>query len=519
MSTSPKPLVGTVAHPPGPTRGGGVGGWWAGQPLWRKLVASILALFIAVTLVTSAATVLLLQRSLEQDLDARVTSTAERALGPEGALGDGTATDSRSRAGHAGPRPGLSGDYLVLTFVAQQLVENVVYTHDGTRTELTASQVKALADASLTGTPTTVDLGGRLGRYRLVAKSDGAAVVITGLQTGRLEESLSRLRQLTMLIGAGGLLLLGLGTAWLVRRTLRPLNRVASTATRVARLPLSSGEVSLAERVPWGDTDPRMEVGQVGAALNDLLDHVDASLRARHASEQQLRTFVADASHELRTPLASIRGYAELSRREPEPVPEGVRHALTRIESEAGRMGALVEDLLLLARLDSGRPLESEPVDLTMLLIDCVSDARAAGPDHRWQLDLPEEAVEVTGDAARLTQVVVNLLANARVHTPAGTTVTGRVGRQGHDVVVQVEDNGPGIDPALLPTIFGRFTRGDTARVRSGGSTGLGLSIVQAVAAAHGGTVDVTSHPGRTTFSVRLPAGPGSPGGVEHRLR
>jgi two-component system OmpR family sensor kinase len=258
--------------------------------------------------------------------------------------------------------------------------------------------------------------------------------------------------------------------------------------------------------VPEADTDPRTEVGQVGSALNDLLDHVGAALTARHESEMRVRQFVADASHELRTPLASIRGYAELSRREREPVPPSVTHALSRVESEATRMAVLVDDLLLLARLDAGRPLEKEPVDITRIVVDAVSDAHAAGPDHVWQLDVPEESAYVCGDPARLHQVVANLLANARTHTPAGTTVSARVQHVDGKVTVSVDDNGPGIPEALQPNVFARFTRGDSSRSRAAGSTGLGLSIVQAVTHAHGGRVDLASRPGATSFRVALPA-------------
>jgi len=299
-----------------------------------------------------------------------------------------------------------------------------------------------------------------------------------------------------------------------VRRNLAPLQRVAHTATRVSRLKLDSGDVALAERVPEADTDPRTEVGQVGLALNKMLDNVDSALQARHESETRVRQFVADASHELRTPLASIRGYAELSRREPEPEPPGVTHALGRVESEALRMSALVDDLLLLARLDAGRPLERQPVDLTMLAVDAVSDARAAAPDRQWRLDLPEEPVELTGDAHRLHQVVANLLANARTHTPAGTTVTTTVRQESGGVRIAVHDDGPGVPPALQPNVFERFTRGDDSRYRGqvngngtgNGSTGLGLSIVAAVTQAHGGRVELVSRPGDTTFAVTLPA-------------
>lgn len=229
-------------------------------------------------------------------------------------------------------------------------------------------------------------------------------------------------------------------------------------------------------------------------------------MRSRHDSEVRVRQFVADASHELRTPLASIRGYAELSRREREPVPPTVTHALGRVESEALRMQGLVEDLLLLARLDSGRPLEREPVDITLLTMDVVSDAHAAAPDHQWELDLPEEPIEISGDRARLHQVLANLLANARTHTPEGTRVITRIRREGAHVRVLVEDNGPGIPADLQPNVFERFTRGDDSRARVSGSTGLGLSIVAAVAGAHAGRVELESAPGRTVFSVLLPA-------------
>lgn len=516
MSASPPgppAAVGTLL-PPGagarlPHRGGPLTGW----PLRRTLVASILVLFVVVTLTTGLASALVLQRSLETDLDERVVATAQRVLldhsggGPRG---------PRARD-EPGRPPGLGGDFLLLRVPtgATAPSENIVFTRDGTATQLNAQQVTALADADLSGRPRTLDLGGTLGRYRLVGARVGGEVVVTGLPTARLDAGLRTVRLVVLVVGAASVLVLAVSTTWLVRRALRPLTRVAQTATRVSTLPLSSGEVALAERVPWADTDRRTEIGQVGAAVNDLLDHVDAALSARHDSETQLRRFVADASHELRTPLASIRGYAELSTREREPVPEGVTHALTRIGAEAERMATLVDDLLLLARLDAGRPLERADVDLSMLVIDTLSDARVAGPDHQWRLEAPEDPVEVVGDPARLAQVLLNLLTNARIHTPAGTTVTARLRRAGGVVLVEVEDDGPGIDPAVLPTVFHRFSRGDAARTRAQGSTGLGLSIVQAVAAAHGGSIGVTSRPGRTVFTLRLPSGrPPDPAGA-----
>jgi two-component system OmpR family sensor kinase len=235
-----------------------------------------------------------------------------------------------------------------------------------------------------------------------------------------------------------------------------------------------------------------------------MLDHIAAALSARQASETRVRQFVADASHELRTPLAAIRGYTELTQRMGDDR-EAVAHAMGRVASETGRMTRLVEDLLLLARLDSGRPLERDPVDLSRLALDAVSDAHVAGPDHQWELDLPDEPVVVAGDAARLHQVMTNLLANARVHTGAGTVVTTRLTTDPVHTVLQVIDNGPGIPTGLQSEIFERFARGDSSRSRKGGSTGLGLAIVAAVVKAHDGTITVNSSPGHTEFTVRLP--------------
>jgi two-component system OmpR family sensor kinase len=340
--------------------------------------------------------------------------------------------------------------------------------------------------------------------------------IVAGVPLADVNNTLLRLTLTETFVALAGLICLGLVGETIIRRTLRPLNRVASTAVRVSELQLDRGEVALSERVPDRDTDARTEVGQVGAALNRLLGHVGTALAARHASETRVRQFVADASHELRTPLAAIRGYAELTRRVDDLVPDDVAYAMRRVESESARMTTLVEDLLLLARLDSGRPIEHEPVDLSRLVVDAVSDAHVAGPDHIWRLELPDEPVTVPGDAPRLHQVFANLLANARTHTPPGTTVTVTLlaaAANGSDrpgsadaVRVVVSDDGPGIPTALMPAVFERFARGDTSRSRAAGSTGLGLAIVAAVVEAHDGTVTVESRPGRTAFTVTLPA-------------
>jgi two-component system OmpR family sensor kinase len=214
---------------------------------------------------------------------------------------------------------------------------------------------------------------------------------------------------------------------------------------------------------------------------------------------------VADASHELRTPLTTIHGYAELSRRTQPADPETLSLAMTKVEAEATRMSSLVEDLLLLARLDAGRPLARDEVDLTRLALEAVGDARVVGRDHKWKLDLPDEPVVAPGDEQRLHQVLTNLLNNARRHTPPGTSVTVGVREDGDCVALSVVDDGPGLPPKLADTAFERFTRGDSARTRESGGAGLGLSLVQAIALAHGGSVSVDSAPGRTRFEVHLP--------------
>jgi two-component system OmpR family sensor kinase len=336
-------------------------------------------------------------------------------------------------------------------------------------------------------------------------------VLVTGLPLDEVHTTLVRLGWIELVVAAIGLIVAGAASTLIVRVTMRPLQRVAATAGRVAELRLDRGEVALAERVAPADTDPRTEVGQVGAALNRMLEHVASALEARQASETQLRQFLADASHELRTPLAAIRGYAELTRRSSEHVPPDVAHALSRVSSQAERMTSLVEDMLLLARLDAGRPLVREPVDVSQLVVDAVSDAHAAGPGHHWTLQLPDEAVTVPGDATRLSQVLSNLLANARVHTPPGTTVRAELTGGPAEAALRVVDDGPGIPPGLLPHVFGRFARGDSSRSRAAGSTGLGLAIAHAVVVAHGGQIGVQSVPGHTVFTVRLPTN-GAPG-------
>lgn len=390
--------------------------------------------------------------------------------------------------------------------------------NDGTIVPPDREQVLALASVQPGAPPQTIHLGGELGDYRVSATElPGERRIILGLS---LRDAQETVRQQVVIICVVTLLVLAvaaLGVTAIIRALLRPLERVTETATRVAELPLDRGEVALIERVPEDDVRGDSEANRVGSAFNRMLDHITAALTARQHSEDRVRRFVADASHELRTPLASIRGYAELTRRVPYDLPDDVQRALGRIESEATRMTSLVEDLLLLARLDSDPKVESHRVDLTRLVVDALSDAHAAAPEHEWILDVPEKPVEVLGDEARLFQVVTNLLANARVHTPKGTKITVTLGANLDTGLaeVTVADDGPGLEQDLIGRVFERFVRGDASRSRGSGSTGLGLAIVAVVVEAHGGTVDVSSSPGDTRFRFTVPLATQEPGADE----
>ncbi|MGW6721782.1 sensor histidine kinase [Streptomyces sp. NPDC054995] len=546
--------------------------------LRTRLVVSAVSLIAVVAAVIGSVTAIAFHSYLYGKLDDQLHSVAERAqrppapgplpqsvreAGPLGFVGGGGQPLGTFGALLGGDGDG-DGDGDV---TASKVVEDSGLRAQESAKPLTGEQRSALeAAVPETGEGArSVDLPG-LGGYRVeAATTTEGYTVLVGIPTAEVSGALTTLIVVEVCVTAAGLLAASIAGTVLVGVALRPLRRVAATATRVSELPLHRGEVALLERVPDAEADPRTEVGQVGAALNRMLGHVGSALAARQQSETRVRQFVADASHELRTPLASIRGYAELTRRAggggagsgPDPAarhtgagPEGIdpypvtrhalgrvdldpvtRHALGRIESEADRMTGLVEDLLLLARLDAGRPLSYGSTDLLPLVVDAVSDARAAdtgGPDadavHRWRLELPEaaEPVTVRADPDRLQQVLVNLLANARTHTPPGTTVTVSVRprvRDGGPVTLEVRDDGPGIPAELLPHVFERFARGDASRSRGArteaatGSTGLGLAIVQAVVSAHGGRVRVESRPGRTVFAVELPADGGSADG------
>jgi two-component system OmpR family sensor kinase len=337
------------------------------------------------------------------------------------------------------------------------------------------------------------------GQYRTVAVAVPQGTLYSSLSLNPTNDTLSSLRRVELLATLAIVFAMGLMVLWMVRRGLRPLRHMAETADAIA-----SGD--LTARVP--EEPASSEVGRLGVAFNEMLTQIEQAFAEKSASEEQLRQFVADASHELRTPLTSIRGYAELLRRGGFPDEAGTRKALQRVEEEAKRMGGLVEDLLLLAELDRGRPLQAAPVDLQRVCADAVGDSHAL--DHQHDLTLrPGNAVVVVGDAERLAQVAHNLVRNALAHTPPGTAVTVSTGVERGMGLIVVSDQGPGIDPQDGARVFDRFYRGDAAR--SGVGTGLGLAIVRAIAEALGGTAEVTSYPGRgAMFVVSVPlAAPG----------
>ena len=501
--------------------------------LRTRLLVTLIALLAVVCAAIGLATEFALQRFLMNQLDEQVVEAGNRSavifeFGPPPPPGMGR--PERRPPGlmlgpPPGPPPGLPApaagpgpEFLNAPGQAVGTVGAVVaggrpltagvITADGARAQISSAAAQQLAAVRNDGQPTTVEVDG-LGRYRVIALQPRhiGLTVVTGMPTTDVDDTLMWVTVIFAVVAGVALLAAAAAGVVIVRRQLDPLARVSAAAQQVADLELDRGEVSLP--TPIVTVDPaaaHTEVGQLAAALNRMLDRIASALSARHASETRVRQFVADASHELRTPLAAIRGYTELAQRRHGDLPAEVAHAMDRVESETARMTRLVEDLLLLARLDAGRPLDRDPVDLTRLVVDAVSDAHVAGPEHTWELDLPDEPVLVDGDEPRLHQVLANLLANARTHTPPGTSVTTalRVADDGA-VVLTVTDDGPGIAETLLPEVFERFARGDTSRSRRGGSTGLGLAIVDAVVRAHAGTIGVDSAQGRTEFVVTLP--------------
>ncbi len=478
--------------------------------LTSRLVVTAVALVLVIAVLIGTATALAMASHLTSELDAQIHSSLDRA-----ARG-GPPPQGRPREGGFDPSNQAPGTLIAV--LGEQPSGLVLTQTIGGDRALSTAALEALSAVPDDGTVQEVDLPA-FGSYRVAATTDASGTTLaTGLPTAGVDEAMGSLVRWEVLLTLLGVAVASGAGLVLVRRQLRPLREVADTAHAVSALPLAEGEIDLAERVPKHLTDEHTEVGRVGAALNTLLAHIELSLSARHRTEQQIRQFVADSSHELRTPLATIRGYAELARSRPDDA-DGIRTALDKVESESVRMTALVEDLLLLARLDAGRPIEQLPVDLTRLLLEAVSDARVLNPDHAWRLKLPAESIVVTGDEQRLHQVVTNLLTNARKHTPPGTTVTVTAltvadgpgaddQPAGQSVAeIRVHDDGPGFPADLVGSAFERFTRADSSRTRGDeGGAGLGLSLVHAIVAAHGGTVSLLAQPGDTTVRIRLPS-------------
>lgn len=492
-------LAGAAARPH-PKRWFRPGTWH----LRTRLVFATTALLTVICVLVGIACYTAMSVTLNNQLDAqlnqasgRVTSYNANAAPP---AGDPAGTQPDPLSGR-----GTGAGQLVVTVVNGHMVSGGMISPSGTRQNLTSADGVTLGGLTINAPPEDMNLS--IGQYRLEAVSTPSGmVIITGLPLAANNQTLATLVLTIVIVSLAGLAAVGLVGTVVIRRTMKPLEQLSAVATKVASLPLDAGDVALAVRVPASTAQPGTEVGNVGYALNNMLDNVSHALHARQRSETKVRRFVADASHELRTPLTAIRGYTELLQMTEELSEEG-QTSLSRVKAQSLRMGSLIEDLLMLARLDEGHTLQLQPLDVSQLVVETVSDIRVTATDHFWKLEVPEEPILAKCDEGQLKQVLLNLLSNAYKHTDPGTTVVAGV-RPGADgsVVVTVTDDGPGIDPGFQEAIFDRFSRADQARSGTAGTTGLGLSIVQAIVEAHGGTIELTSRPGRTEFAVRLPS-------------
>jgi signal transduction histidine kinase len=488
----------------------------ARTPLQVKLIVAVLALVAVALALIGVASVAALDGYLVGRLDSQLAMVADRY----------THEDEGFGPGGGGRRPGPPSPYLVQKRDANGGIignlpnDSLDSEEPPPRLPSDAAWFSKHADKAATVPATSGD-----GRWRVVVQptADGDNVVVAA-SLDAIDSTTRQLRLIDLVVSAVVLLAVAMLGAAIVRASLRPLVDIEQTARAIA-----AGD--LTRRVP--DRDPRTEVGRLGRALNTMLAQIESAFGARAASEasarrseeaarrseDRMRRFVADASHELRTPLTTIRGFAELYRQGAARDPAELDRLLRRIEDQAARMGLLVEDLLLLARLDQQRPLDRDPVDLLALAADAVNDARAVAPDRQIELVLGTgdgdggSALVVLGDDQRLRQVLANLVNNALTHTPAGSPVEVRVGTAALDgrpgAAVEVVDHGPGLTPEQTERVFERFFRADPARSSAAGGTGLGLSIVAALVAVHGGKVQVDSVPGRgARFRVVLPLAP-----------
>ncbi len=484
-----------------------------------RLVVGIVILLVVSYAVVGSAIAFAAQRFLASDVDRQLVAAGDRfpaSLEHRSDSGQDPDGDSRAQAvGTFGARV-VAGRIVQAAVVDDDRDDGLQDTDSDALNPLTLTpedrqRIVALPhDGSVHGLRLS-----KLGAYRLRAGAGhNGDILVTGLPLQHVERTVAKIVAAEVLVFVIAVTITGIVGAIWIQITLRPLRNVARAATAIARSPVTDEKTPAAaphdgsplfSSRPVFEVDPRTEVGRVGAALNRMLEHIRNALMRQHRSQERLRQFAADASHELRTPVANMRAHAELALRSPSLVDREVRHSLERIDSEATRMGLLVDDLLLLARLDAGRPLDQVNVDLTLLVLNAVADARTAAPDHAWVLDMPEEPVVVPGDEQRLHQVVVNLLANERLHTPSGTEVTVKIYTAQDRALLVIHDNGSGVPAELQPHLFDRFTHGPHA---SSSGSGLGLAIAHAIATAHGGDLTCRSRPGDTEWSLSLPLHP-----------
>jgi two-component system OmpR family sensor kinase len=472
---------------------------WRREPrrLRRRLVAVVVALVALASMMIGFASSALVVQSLLASVDEDLAHTSQRV-----------ASSLSDRFPNRLDRPGFQVGTAIVALNEGEF-QGAYIDENGSLQEISGQIPERYDPLTWVGQePQTLSLWGFDAPYRFSLVSQTPEVtIIAGLPLAPVQKTIRELnRAIFVIVLIAMALAIVLGT-WAVRRSLRSLERIRDTAVAISQQPLSQSDETLQLRVPEDFEKAQSEVGQVGQALNTMLDHIDASLQARADAEARVRQFVADASHELRTPLASIRGYSELTLRHGSALPSEVTQSLSRIESESDRMAKLVNDLLLLARLDEGQTAPREAVDLAAVCRSAISDAYVMESGHLWAGEGLDAPVVITGDESGLYQVVSNLLANARVHTPPGTSVTVALTNKKDSVVLRVTDNGPGIPANVRKTLFERFSRGDASRTRATGSTGLGLAIVASLVSAHNGTIAVTSRQGKTTFSVTLPKG------------
>ena len=466
---------------------------FADWSLRKRLIVSSAALTAVAGLAIGGATLIGVRAYMVGQLDEELVSAAHRLH---------IAAQDTDDVGVQLGGPGMVVGTVLGAIDANGHVTAVYLNANAKPEALTLEQVSEIPVADWGPRIQSVSLRG-VGDYRIAAVGvTNGRMIFMGLPTTAIDRVVGRIGIFLIILIFGIVALVVFAGRKSVDVALRPLERMRQTAHRISDLELAVGDAALTERVDIDE--PNTEVGELGRAFNHMLDNVDEALTARRNSEAKVRQFVADASHELRTPLTAIRGYSELTRRQNMAMSDDLRHALGRIESESVRMSVLVEDLLLLARLDEGRSLDLAPLDVSKLVQDAVNDAAVASPDHVWKVKATRGAI-VAADRDRLYQVLANLVANAGTHTPAGTVVSITVANADDSVVITVADNGPGIPAEVRENLFERFARADTSRARATGSTGLGLAIVEGLVRAHKGTITVESVPGDTRFVVTLP--------------